>query len=109
MKRSMRKSKSRRGGFQPGYIPPLAEDLISKGKKVGKVASKYGKMAGRLIMGKLKGMVPQGTVSNVVSAAKVAKKILPGAVRKMTGKGRRFKKGSPEAKAFMAKLRSMRK
>lgn len=98
----MRKSKSRRGGFQPGYIPPLAEELISKGKRVGKVASKYGKMAGRFAMNKLKDMIPKGTVA-------AAKKILPGAVRKITGKGRRFKKGSPEAKAFMAKLRSMRK
>ena len=103
----MRKSKSRRGGFQPGYIPPIAEDLISKGKRVGKVASKYGKMAGRLAMKKLG--IPASAVSGAMSAAKAVKKILPGAVRKMTGMGRRFKKGSPEAKAFMAKLRSMRK
>jgi hypothetical protein len=76
--------------------------------KNGKVVGKYGKMAARAAMRKIAPMIP----SSVMKAVGTAKKILPGAVRQvknLTGLGRRFKKGSPEAKAHMAKLRAMRK
>lgn len=100
MKRSGRKSKSRRGGFQPGYIPPAVEAMVGDLSKKGKVLKKYGKMAGRAVMDKVN--LASGTINKFAPVAMRQ-------VKKLMGKGRRFKKGSPEAKAHMAKLRSMRK
>jgi hypothetical protein len=88
MKRSKSGSKrsKRRGGFQPGYIPPAVEEV---GRRVGKVVKK----GVSVVRDAMKTKMGQSAVST-------AKKLL--------GRGK-FKKGSAEAKAFMAKLRSMRR
>jgi hypothetical protein len=89
MKRSKSGSKGskRRGGFQPGYVPPAFEEV---GRRVGKVVKRVAP-AVRAAMNS-----PMGQM--MISRGK-----------KLMGRGSKFKKGSAEAKAHMAKLRSMRR
>ena len=78
--------KSRRSG---GSVLSELKAKAMAAAKYAPVAKKYGKMAAKFL-----GKKVLGPVGDALTKA---------------GSGRRFKKGSPEAKAFMAKLRGMRR